>query len=148
MIVTEKTCNKCGEKQSIEQFHFSGNGRRSNQCKSCKSLYWKQKRQGNPEWAKQRDISRNAKTMGLSLEERYAMYAEQNGRCAICKVEGARFGEGTRSTTLALDHDHKTGEIRHLLCIKCNRGLGLFRDDAALLIRAAEYLKGELDGKN
>jgi hypothetical protein len=61
----------------------------------------------------------------------------QGGRCAIC-------GKVPRSRRLAVDHDHKTGEVRGLLCASgdfgCNKGLGYFNDDPELLRRAYEYL--------
>ena len=46
-----------------------------------------------------------------------------------------------------IDHDHKTGKIRSILCNKCNVGLGMFNDDTAVLRRAAKYIeKHELGG--
>lgn len=60
------------------------------------------------------------------------MIETQGGTCAIC----------VSATPTHLDHDHETGRIRGVLCIPCNNGLGLFRDNPAALRRAAEYLKG------
>lgn len=72
---------------------------------------------------------------GITLDEYNSMYAKQNGLCAIClkpdEVEGRR---------LAVDHDHETGQVRALLCGNCNRGLGNFKDDANMLIKATRYL--------
>lgn len=56
----------------------------------------------------------------------------QNNKCAICLNEDIR--------RLSVDHDHKSGKIRGLLCIKCNSGLGLFKDDRRLISRALRYL--------
>ena len=76
------------------------------------------------------------------------LLAAQNGVCAICKQpESMKQGETIRS--LSIDHDHNCcpgskkscGKcIRGLLCFKCNRGLGLFQDDAVYLHNAATYL--------
>jgi len=42
---------------------------------------------------------------------------------------------------LAVDHDHKNGEVRGLLCHRCNVGLGNFQDNPELLLKAYKYLK-------
>ena len=69
---------------------------------------------------------------GITKEEYDKMLKEQNGRCAIC--------DNKSNTTLAVDHDHKTGLVRGRLCMTCNKGLSLFRDDSDLLFNAANYL--------
>lgn len=75
----------------------------------------------------------------------YGMTREQardrfGDRCMICGVlDGAA---GGRHGTLSVDHDHKTGAVRGLLCSECNYGLGKFRDDPALLQAAIKYLSG------
>ena len=61
-----------------------------------------------------------------------ALLEMQEGRCAICEqilVEPQ------------VDHNHGNGEVRGLLCLKCNFGLGLFADDPEVLDRAAKYLR-------
>lgn len=69
---------------------------------------------------------------GLTLEEYDAMLIAQGGVCAICREEPTR--------SLAVDHDHATGQVRGLLCIRCNRAIGNLRDDPNLARRLAEYL--------
>lgn len=142
----QKTCNKCLKTKPLSEFHKAkdryGRDGYYSQCKQCKSEYWKQWRKANPEQARQRDIELNAKSIpGATLELRKKLYEEQNGKCAICKMPGLMYGEGTPKETLALDHDHKTGQLRQLLCIKCNRGLGLFNDNPELLREAASYIE-------
>ena len=75
-------------------------------------------------------------TYGLSLAEYAVLLKTQDGKCAICGVT-----PGERDKRLCVDHDHKTGEIRGLLCNGCNWSLGGFRDSADLLRRAAIYLE-------
>jgi hypothetical protein len=72
---------------------------------------------------------------GLSIEQYDSMVAAQNGRCVICdEVPGGRHKK------LYADHNHKTGKVRQLLCMRCNMGIGFLRDRPDLLLRAAEYL--------
>lgn len=67
------------------------------------------------------------------------MLAAQNGCCDICGKAESNEIKG-KVVSLAVDHDHKTGAIRALLCGNCNRALGLFNDDPALLDAAKAYL--------
>ena len=60
----------------------------------------------------------------------------QVGRCLICKCDLPE-----RLASRHLDHDHETGKIRGVLCIDCNHGLGKFRDEPDLLLRAVVYLR-------
>lgn len=62
----------------------------------------------------------------------------QDGKCAICGK-----GPGGMSNTkkrLVVDHNHKTGKIRGLLCGSCNIGLGHFKDNVEILKSAIKYL--------
>jgi hypothetical protein len=73
---------------------------------------------------------------GISEAEYEAMFARQGGACAICKRTGL---------TLCVDHCHLTGEVRALLCIRCNSAIGFCSDDPALLQAAAAYLQAARD---
>lgn len=70
----------------------------------------------------------------LSEEQHSRLFKNQNGVCAICK-EACK----TRKI-LAIDHDHSNGMMRGLLCMRCNTGLGYFRDNTDLLSEAIDYL--------
>jgi hypothetical protein len=84
---------------------------------------------------------------GLSVQEYDAMYAAQGGVCAICKRQETGKSRGSDATKLlAVDHDHKTGKVRALLCAQCNQALGMFCDSPRLLQAAIEYLKEHSDG--
>lgn len=70
----------------------------------------------------------------MSLSRYEELYAAQNGKCAICNTTFV-------DKTPCVDHNHTTGEVRGLLCTTCNAGLGLFKDDLALLYSAKHYLE-------
>ncbi len=59
------------------------------------------------------------KNFGITLEDYDRMFAEQKGLCKIC-------GGDTPNKRLAIDHDHKTGKVRGLLCLRCNTKLGWY----------------------
>jgi hypothetical protein len=64
------------------------------------------------------------------------MFTAQNGCCAICETHAGKGGD-----KLCVDHDHATGQVRGLLCGRCNTGLGQFKDSVPNLTRAISYLK-------
>ena len=77
------------------------------------------------------------KKYGLSLEQFNEMLAIQAGCCAICRDS---FGEETPR----VDHDHKTGMVRGLLCHPCNVAIGLFKESVPSLANAITYLSGKV----
>ena len=73
--------------------------------------------------------------------ERYAdLFRSQNGACAICKnpETATRLG---KVKALSVDHCHKSGAIRGLLCSDCNTGIGKLKDDPTILRSAIQYLE-------
>ena len=70
---------------------------------------------------------------GLTSEQFEDMRLAQEGRCAICRIEAL--------PRLHIDHNHKTGKVRGLLCGNCNKGIGLLRDNPDFLQSAMEYLQ-------
>ena len=64
-----------------------------------------------------------------------AKVVEQGG-CAVCQVKRPR-----GRSDWNVDHDHKTGKVRGVLCGHCNSGLGHFRDDVESLRLAIRYLE-------
>ena len=72
----------------------------------------------------------------ITEEEYDQMLEAQSGRCAICKTDTPT----GKWKAFAVDHDHKTGLVRALLCNECNRGIGLLKDSAELLQKAANYI--------
>ena len=97
----------------------------------------------NPEKARETlRRSRLRVKYGIEFEELLDRIAKQDGGCAICiKPLAVRTFDRRKGNVACVDHDHKTGKIRGILCSHCNRGLGLLGDDPVRLDKAAEYLR-------
>lgn len=112
--VGERWCSGC--QTMVPLFYCSGS-----QCKACRSMA--------------AHGARLEKTYGIDAAEYDRIFNEvQGGRCAICRNRPA-------SIRFAVDHDHKTGAVRGILCKRCNHDLlGGGHDDIVMLFRAIEYL--------
>ena len=121
MDTTTKVCTLCGAAKTLEEYNLNHLGPygRASRCRPC-------------EWAYQL-----AKRYGLSAQEYRERLEAQHGVCAICQTAPS---PDARRQNLSVDHDHVTGDIRGLLCAKCNAALGLFDDDPAVLLRATQYM--------
>jgi hypothetical protein len=85
---------------------------------------------------------------GVTMSALDEMLVRQDGRCAIC---GKRWHECTTAKRsigddaflrfLYVDHDHRTGKVRGILCNACNTAIGLFEEDPLRLITALRYLE-------
>lgn len=159
-----KSCKDCGLEKPLDEF-YAMRGMRDghrNECKACfaerrrarydsatavaRTTRW---REANRERFlayqaeyRQRPERKRAlrdlyyrRTYGISADEVDAMLAAQGGRCAICGRVPERAG------SWHLDHDHMTGQLRGILCIDCNHGLGKLQDDLHVLQAAVEYLR-------
>ena len=92
-----------------------------------------------------RDRKRNAAlkhSFGITLDDYNKMFNNQNGKCAICGKHQTEFKEA-----LSVDHCHRTGKIRGLLCKNCNTALGLMKDNSKLLFEALRYLTNNSNRK-
>jgi len=87
------------------------------------------------EWAAKERNRHLKRKYGLSAETYNNLLASQNGGCAIC---GAT--ECSSGAALAVDHCHRTGKVRGILCRDCNTTLGKFNDDRNRFFKAIEYL--------
>lgn len=132
-----KKCTKCEQTKDFDSFakHKGHKDGLSSHCKSCKAEkdreYWSSVPKGER-------TSRQRNTMlrhryGISACEYDEMLASQNGCCAIC------FGTDIRR--LAVDHDHRTGMVRQLLCSKCNLAIGYLNDDIRLAESLCAYIR-------
>lgn len=78
---------------------------------------------------------------GITKDQWQDMFKSQDGTCAICKQPETLFDSKLQKTRkLSVDHCHKTGRVRGLLCGKCNKGIGLLNEDPTLLSNAIDYL--------
>jgi hypothetical protein len=73
---------------------------------------------------------------GITRDEREALFASQDFKCAVCGTNepGSKSGWHT-------DHCHASGKVRGILCHHCNTMLGLAKDNPDTLLRAVDYLK-------
>ncbi len=92
----------------------------------------------DPRAAKNTDLK---KKYGITLDQFESMAEAQAHKCAICCKEETSEDKLGIPRRLAVDHCHSTGKVRALLCTNCNKSLGGFKDDPALLRRAAEYIE-------
>lgn len=77
---------------------------------------------------------------GITTEQYWQMFDEQEGTCFICKLPERRvFKE--RPTNLVVDHNHETGENRRLLCHACNAALGFLEEDPIRMARMIGYVE-------
>lgn len=121
----EATCSSCG-------INVPGRAKVDRKCQSCK----KDQRGDRTEYERRRSLSR----YGLTPERYAEMFAEQGGRCAICRTADP----GVKG--LAVDHCHTSGDVRGLLCGKCNTLLGLADEDPRIFIQAMHYVGAHVSG--
>ncbi|MFX1566935.1 MAG: endonuclease VII domain-containing protein [Promethearchaeota archaeon] len=131
-----KRCSKCKQVflATTEFFYKNRNLKHGidSWCKACKKKYDK--------------IYHKLKNFNLSIKEFEKLLEQQNYKCAIC---GRNFNDlfeiynnKTTVRTPRIDHDHKSGKIRGILCNRCNMLLGRCVDNPFILIKAVNYLKG------
>lgn len=117
------TCKCCNEEKTVDNFYYQRSHGRvkisTSKCKECQKEY------------------QRVKTFPTASYD--VLLKKQGGKCAICGVHEESYIEA-HGKKFAIDHDHETGVIRGLLCCKCNRGLGYFKDSIESLKNAIAYL--------
>jgi len=112
---------------------------KKNYVKNRKKMIKKQQKYiqkiGRKEYLFRRRRNHLKNLYGLSWESYQVLLKSQNKVCAIC------LSKNKSKRKLAVDHSHDNGNIRGLLCDKCNRGLGYFNDDISILKKVIKYLK-------
>ena len=118
------TCRKCGKEKSLSEYEFRNDNKKyRTECKPCRAS------------------CEAAKRYGVTVGDVEALRVKQGNRCAICSTHADDIPHKSFAhNPLVIDHDHKTGEVRGLLCPTCNAGLGHFKDGVHLLASAITYL--------
>jgi len=144
-----KQCRSCGVEKSLSE--FIKDKRRPDghyvYCKPCNAerrkdkRYYKAWREANPEKVVKNRRTGLLRKYGLTEDDYSLMLASQNYACAICKSTDPN----DRWNRFHVDHCHKSGKVRGLLCTQCNTGLGKFYDNIDSLSEAIRYLKSAED---
>ncbi len=141
-------CRKCKVEKELSKFSFEKDIQQYRKTrKECRNIQMRPKRLENIDnirisrkkaYDKHKDkilFRLQARKFNLTYEELDLLYKSQENKCAIC-------GQLSRtSRRLAVDHDHKTGKIRGLLCGLCNAAIGHFEERSDWLENAIQYLK-------
>lgn len=129
-----RVCRVCGERKLMTEFFFSNNKTsRRRICKTCVKRQREDRHQAEPSIRAAADRRALLKKYNLTEAAFELFWLWQAGRCAIC------FGP---MKPPHIDHDHKTGKVRGLLCFDCNTGIGKLRDSVDRLRSAIRYLGG------
>lgn len=139
-----RTCTRCGVEKPLSQYYkdrAKKDGIR-NCCGECDRKKGEIRRKMFPD--KVQNEVRNSKYLkkyGISAQDVADMRKNQEGKCAICEdeLQGGIF--------TCVDHNHKTGKVRALLCRPCNLLLGNARESQKVLGQAIEYLNQHNQGK-
>ena len=116
-------------------------------CKSCVVEVKRQKhaasqrtwRSANPALHAANKANHDLKRFGLTLDDYFSMLESQGGGCAVCRTKSPR-GRGV-TRPFAVDHCHRSGKVRALLCHRCNGALGMVSDSKETLHRLISYLQ-------
>jgi len=125
MELLSKACTRCKTEKPLDAVNFPLHNKTKSGfdswCRTCRATY--------------RNDNCRGRFRSVILDETLKEIKATTKECVICGDEGK----------LVVDHDHKTGQVRGMLCNHCNRGLGHFRDDPTLLEFAAQYLYASAD---
>lgn len=157
-----KKCSRCKIEKTIDKFRKASAGKLGvrGDCKQCASTHEKMNgkkyrlmhkttiKRNQKLWrdSNQAHIKRYVrnhnykKRYNLTYDDIVILCKKQNKKCIICS-KPMFITDQRRSNGMVVDHNHKTGQMRGLICRNCNSGLGLFQDNYLLLLQAATYLQ-------
>ena len=141
-----KTCAKCKTPKDLNSFNLARKRKdgRNPYCKECRRTERQSTRyqdylkkytrcvlEKNPQYNRQVLVKSK---YGLTLDQIEDIFTLQGRKCLICGVTDIP------SDKWAVDHDHSTGEVRGILCKKCNSGIGFLGDSIDTILNAYNYL--------
>lgn len=145
-----KKCTKCKQEKELSEFYNHVKFGPRPECKVCSKARnvenWKKNKKKidkkHREWRKVNKeklyhYSRKQnlrRKYGITPEQYEEMLTQQANSCAICKIHESQYG------TFAVDHCHKTGKVRALLCGACNTALGLLKESITIVDNLKIYL--------
>lgn len=139
-----KPCIVCKVSKMRTDFHKNLNADGLfNVCKKCHYIRYTEHRKdpkNKEKWRRYRQNGVFKRRYGITLEQYEKMVTDQENKCLICKKEPDNYGP-KQNHVLSVDHCHKTGKIRGLLCHRCNTALGAFHESPEIIIKALEYIK-------
>jgi len=128
-----KTCARCGDEKPLNEFYANKKSKdgKGSYCRPCNNERTVEYRKANPEkYAGHQRRGHLKHKYGITVAQFDEMYERQGGKCFICEKEEATH----------VDHCHDSGDVRALLCHGCNSAIGLFKEDADVMIAGAMYI--------
>jgi hypothetical protein len=153
-IIDDKIrCPACDQWKPLGDFHKWSEGLygASRYCKLCSNEKARKNHElnrskGTDGWEVHRRAYRNRyykKTYGITLEQFEDIFKAQDCKCAICFCP---LDIDEESSKAHLDHNHATGKIRQILCVRCNKGIGYLQEDTEILESAINYINFHKEG--
>lgn len=152
-----QTCSACKQHKEITEFCKNKNSLNGihYRCKQCQKVNWNNFVKAHPNYTKKYRSENKEKVLtreknwrkvnahklkayklkgryGISLEEFNNLLINQKNECKICLK---------KCKILHVDHCHKTGKIRGLLCVNCNQGIGSLKEDTNIMKNAIKYIE-------
>ena len=149
IIANSKVCTVCDEERNLSEYRKdkSAYDGLTQKCKPCFKLYQKEWYENNKDaqkanakkYRKKNPLSHFKshikREYGITLDDYNAMFSNQHGSCAICNTH-----QKDLEKRLSVDHCHTSGNVRGLLCNRCNTSIGLFDEDTSILKSAINYI--------
>lgn len=133
-----RTCIRCGQSRPVENFSIT-----QRRCRACISEINREQYAAGASATRSYDgvfAANLRRNHGLTMADYEQMAVAQNGRCAICESPETALRRNGQPLRLAVDHNHRTGQVRQLLCRRCNQIMWTFEEHTALFEQLTAYM--------